>query len=207
MARIKRLRIPYNAGSIFLWASGITVFLTFGLFIPLGFSVSSYPRLIIAVLTPGIVAVTLETVFSSLPWWFKKKWITLPLLLLAILLVGQWFIFGTTFSWSAKDYKLNKGDRIRLPIFGSYAYFDGKNIKTKRSYFGGKVEIDTSFNNPKAIGISLFGDRIVVRFHGSDYPGGPGGGGRVFYSTKTGERLGSSIGEKGYWHSPLYLIW
>lgn len=208
MFRAEKLKIPYNVKSIFFWALGITLFLSLGLFIPLGFSASSCPRLIIAIFTPAIVVVGLKTASLNLPCWFKEKWIVSPLFLSAIVLMGQWFIFGTTFSWSGKNYRLDKENCATLPIFGSYAYLDGKNIKAKRSYFSEEVEIDTSFNSPKAIGISLFGDRIAVRFHSSDYPGGTGKGVRVFYSTKKGERIGSSSSnEKGYWHSPLYLIW
>jgi hypothetical protein len=199
--------IPYGVRSIFLWTLGITLFVVFGVFVLLGFSCSSYLRLAVAILSPALFAVILKTLFAHLPRWFNGSWIAIPLFIIIFLAVGQWIVCGTTFSHSAKNYGLEEGNYAGLPIYGAYARFEGDSIVVRRSFFHEEAKIILSTNDPKAIGISLFGDRIAVRFHESGYPGGKGYGTRVFFDTETGEVLGSSSLESGYWHGPLYLVW
>jgi len=125
----------------------------------------------------------------------------------------QWLFLGTTFSYDFKNYQLKNGDNVCLPLAGSYAKYDNRAnvIKARRSFFGEEILIDLRNDNPKAIGISLLGDRIAVRFHAnSDWQYGRGEGCSYIdcYSLKTGKFVGgNTFGEGGYWHSPLYLIW
>lgn len=223
-----------------------TLFFTLGLFVPLGFSVSSPPRLALAIFTPSLLVIAYSFFSQFLYFLERRRSIEYKdiskyqgrflggFFALSAILVGQWLIFGCVHTSegivkfdkfdSRRDYGnvgvspfttimagkywLEEGDGVSLPLFGAYAYFDGRSIKARRNFWSKEISFSCP-DDPKALGISLFGGRLAVRTHHRGW-GGPFGnpsGRRTFFSLKTGKILNQSSLENDFWHTPLYLIW
>ena len=108
-------------------------------------------------------------------------------------------------------FNLDLGEHARLPLFGAYAGYDGGNLVMRRSFFSEEVKVSLN-NDPKAIGLSLLGGRVAVRFHyrvGSFNPFERGKneyGVIRYFDTRTGE-LVNEADESGQKHKGIRLIW
>lgn len=202
----------------------ITLAVAGGLAIPLGFTASDPLRLVILLLLPAGLAFC----YQYRLWRYDTERLNLYCKILAIpvaILVGQWLFYGCAHTFEThyvKDlgtvdlfrshYYLDPGEIARLPLFGSYARYDGNSITVRRSFWSEEVKIPIDLfpigsRTPKAVGLSLFGDRVALRFHSSTPSGDHKEGERMYFDCSTGKYVFSHTPESGYWHGGLRLIW
>lgn len=108
-------------------------------------------------------------------------------------------------------FNLDPGEQARLPLFGAYAGYDGSDLVIRRGFYSKEVKIPLD-NDPKAIGLSLLGGRVAVRFHYragafNPFERGKNEYGVVrYFDTGTGE-LVNEADESGQRHKGIRLIW